>query len=336
MRHKIPVRMNGFGRFGLHLLFFYLKRLDKSNFEITHIYDEALEIEEMLSIILTDKKTAISELFDVSILPSSTESGQEVCFKSRIEENVTSIITFVSEDIEKVKVPSDQVWFECSGKKTRKQDYEFIPHSLVIVSATSYSADQTLIVGLNEETFDETSRFVSYGSCTVNAFTPLANQINREYHVTESDVDIIHNTPKYKLAGNGDDMRKSSCTLSIMGPSLLPFLSQNNFRVDYTLVPFTGVSIFKFRFKLAKQARLNDVYHAISEIKNDSGEPIYEIWDNDFGADIASLNQHSAIFVKNYCELKGNNLYLSGYFDNENSVTRFFDVAKFIVERIKQ
>jgi glyceraldehyde 3-phosphate dehydrogenase len=47
--------LNGFGRFGLHLLRYYLERLDKSNFKITHINDEKLQVEEMFKIIVNDK-----------------------------------------------------------------------------------------------------------------------------------------------------------------------------------------------------------------------------------------------------------------------------------------
>ena len=46
--------INGFGRFGLHLLKYYLDRKNKSSFEIKYINDDNLKIDKVLDIIKND------------------------------------------------------------------------------------------------------------------------------------------------------------------------------------------------------------------------------------------------------------------------------------------
>ena len=47
--------VSGFGRFGLHLLKYLLDRLNQSNFSISYINDEVIDIKQALEIIVTDK-----------------------------------------------------------------------------------------------------------------------------------------------------------------------------------------------------------------------------------------------------------------------------------------
>ena len=118
-----------------------------------------------------------------------------------------------------------------------------------MISATSYDCDQTLIYGFNHEKYRKSSRIISYGSCTVDAYIPLADWINKNFRVSSSDLNIVHNTPDYKIMEYGkDSIAVHSCSLEKIGPKLLYFLNKNNFHINYTLIPFSGVSIIDFRF----------------------------------------------------------------------------------------
>lgn len=46
--------INGFGRFGLHLLKYWLDRADSAHFTISYINDEVLSIQDAFNIITTD------------------------------------------------------------------------------------------------------------------------------------------------------------------------------------------------------------------------------------------------------------------------------------------
>ena len=47
--------INGFGRFGLHLLKYWLDRSDLSSFNILYINDDYLDINKVYDLILNDK-----------------------------------------------------------------------------------------------------------------------------------------------------------------------------------------------------------------------------------------------------------------------------------------
>ena len=48
---KINTGINGFGRFGLHLLKYWLDRANESDFEINYINDDFLTIDQAIDII---------------------------------------------------------------------------------------------------------------------------------------------------------------------------------------------------------------------------------------------------------------------------------------------
>ena len=99
--------MNGFGRFGLHLLNYYLENMDESNFELKYINDSVLNIHQALDIIVYDPYVQIYNNFNI-----------------KIEEDY-----LVFNDIHKIKytnkpakeIPwlgSPDIFFECSGQYT--------------------------------------------------------------------------------------------------------------------------------------------------------------------------------------------------------------------------
>ena len=152
---------------------------------------------------------------------------------------------------------------------------------------------------------------ISYGSCTVNAYVPLANYLHTKYGVEDSDVNVIHNIQKYRLEENNTLIRKF-CTLEKSASNLLSFVNNENFVVNYTVIPYSGVSMIDFRFRLK-----NKVIYRLSEI--------------DIGPEVYNCTTYSTVFVKENVKIVNDSVYLSGYFDNENSVNRYFDLAQYIV-----
>ena len=59
--------MNGFGRFGLHLLNYYLESNNENNFELAYINDDILDINQALDIIVHDQYVKIYNNFSVKI-----------------------------------------------------------------------------------------------------------------------------------------------------------------------------------------------------------------------------------------------------------------------------
>lgn len=318
------VGINGFGRFGLHLLRYWLINYKDARFSIDFINDEGLDLDKLKDIIKTDPLFAPLGF-------NFTESFIIVTFKNGNEHK----IAYTNQPVNNVEwLGKPSLFFECSGKysEDKKQLNNFIKGNThtVLVSATSSVCDQTLIYSYNHREYKSSSKLISYGSCTVNAYVPLASFLNEIYGIIESDVNVIHSVPPYKLADYIEPVR-TTCTLEKSGPNLLKFLNTDNFKVIYTLVPYGGVSIMDYRFKLK---RAGQYYELAAFLDSLSGEgKIYGTTETDSGATDHKFSDRSAIFVKSSTKMVGDNLYLHAYFDNENSVNRYFDLANYIAEK---
>ena len=168
---KTVCGLNGFGRFGIHLLKFWLENITKSEFEIKFINDDILDQQSILKIIQDDKKTNFSN-YEVSL------KNKILLIKNKKNKDTHEIMctNSNSEEIEWIGKP--KIFFEASGKNTLKSNcLKFLKNSTshVIISATSPDADQTLIYSYNHGQFEANKKVISYGSCTVNAYVPLAS-----------------------------------------------------------------------------------------------------------------------------------------------------------------
>lgn len=328
----ITTGLNGFGRIGLHLLKYWLDRAENANFEISFINDEVLTYKQAYDIIQNDKYVQFDqyqviespeEIFIIKApsgkeyrIPYSTKPKDQIPWKGKID-----------------------IVLECSGRyaaKEKSKDYLEGKTKVVAVSATSWDADKTLIFGYNHEEFDpKRHQVISYGSCTVNAYVVLADYINKKYGVTDSDFSCIHNLPEYQLK-NFNTLNRRFSTVQRSAAQLLPFLDEDkNFTVKYTIVPFAGVSMVDFRFRvknpISKEGLFEDLEKATQqgELKG-----LYGIVEADHGPEEHNLTPYSAVIVKDTTRVLGDTYHIHGYMDNENSVNRYFDTVNHIASKL--
>lgn len=318
------VVINGFGRFGLHLMRYFLENMETSNFTIVHVNDERLSVPEMIELMFHDPDVHFPLQEELTAVDVHEKRGTV-----SVGETTIGLTNMPFAELEL----KDRLVAECSGLRTDVLAYESGYANKTLISATSDNADQTLIMGFNENLVDVRSQFISYGSCTVNAFVPLAQRINEVLRVTSADVNVIHNVPRYRLDLEPRIFERRECTLSRMGPKLLGFLDESNFNVNYTLIPYPGVSRIDFRFQCVAAPDFGDILDAITAARTSEGTPLYAIWDQDHGPLAAKLNPASAIILLPQSVVRGKDVFLSAYFDNENSATRFFDAMNFLVAR---
>ena len=311
--------MNGFGRFGLHMSNYYLDNHKSRTFDLIAINDEKLTISEMVNAIKNDRFVRITDLFSLRQEDHSVYFSHQQ-FEFKIEFYNLPIQNFV-------KLGKFQL-LECSGRYTDVAKFPNAPKlERIYISATSLSADRTVIVGLDRLPILNKEKFISYGSCTVNAFVPLANSLNLHFGVKNADVNVIHNLPEYQLKNSPEIFERRGCTLAFMGPKLLNFLNSNNFNVNYTIVPMSGVSRIDFRFELESKFEISDVIKVISMIKNYAGDYLYNTLEFDLGPNSALMSKYSAEIILEQSRKVDKHLYLSAYFDTENSVNRFYDLV---------
>jgi glyceraldehyde 3-phosphate dehydrogenase len=319
---KISAYLNGFGRFGLHLLSYYLERNRESSFTLKCINDEVLTVEQIIKIIHNDRYIRILDNWKL-LAKSNTIILKQGEKSIELEISNLPLSHYISN--------KKGILLECSGNYTNTSNF---PNSdslkRVYISATSLNADRTLIVGVNELDYLKTDKFISYGSCTVNAFIPVASTLHKNFKVVNSDVNVIHNIPEYRLREVPNIFERRDCTLSFMAPNLLNFITPENFKVNYTVVPITGVSRMDFRFNLQKSFNFNSILKCLESIKANAGHALYKIHETDPGQYAPLLSNYSAEFVLEQCSIAGKNLYLSAYFDTENSVNRYYDLIQSI------
>lgn len=320
----ITAGINGFGRFGLHLLKYWLDRSAEAAYAVQYINDDYLSLKSALDIIHADRYVEIPKLYKISV------NGDQVTFTSA--DGIKNSLVYTHAP--KAKIPwlgKPDVFLECSGKNTIARDCRtFLTRktSKIVISATSWDADQTVVYGFNHAKIDPASRILSYGSCTVNGYVPLAAFLNKKFGVADSDVNVIHNIQEYRLKDpKNHTLLRKFCTLEKSGAKLLPFLNEKNFIVNYTVIPYAGVSAMDFRFRLKRHKSLEDILKTLEEaIVEGELRHLYGMDETDRGPEVHKCTPHSAVFVRDKARLLGNNFYLPSYFDNENSANRYHDL----------
>jgi glyceraldehyde 3-phosphate dehydrogenase len=337
INEKVSAGVNGFGRVGLHLLKFWLDHPDDAQFDITHVNDPVLTLDDALRIINSDRKLNFSSNYKVTATDGRLQISEPL---GTVREIPFTTSAGKPADIPWVGQP--RLFVECTGKHAEfpspLREVLQGDTSHAIISATSYRSDGTLVVGFNHDTFDpERHRVVSYGSCTVNAYVPLAQWFHNAYGVEDSDVHVAHNTQPYKLAdAKNRKLFRKACTLEKSGPELLDFLHPESFLVDYAVGPFTNVSGITFRFCVESEVDREQVIADLeTAMKTGSLQGLYTMDDVFRGDSNAyACTPFSSVFTRDGIAVRGKNVYLQGYFDNENSVNRLFDLTNHIASKI--
>lgn len=317
--------VNGFGRFGLHFLKYYLLNYKNSKFKIKYINDENLKTANIFNIIKYDKYLNFSK-FKVK--------KKKNCLFFNLNKKIIKII-ISNKKLNKLSWNNEiDLLLECSGKYTQKKKLHFlnakknIKH--IIISATSWDCDQTLIYGLNHNKFNKKKKHLSYGSCTVNAFSVFGDYINKTYGIKDSDVNVVHNVPEYKIT-KFSIIKKKFCTLESMAPKLIHGITKSNFSVNYTLVPYSGVSMIDFRFKVKKKiTKKNFIKKLKDSISRGNLKYLYGYTQKDKDPNNFKESKNNCDFILEKTKIINDNLYLCAYFDNENSVNRYYDLTNYI------
>ena len=317
--------INGFGRFGLHLLKYWLDRSNQSNFTIEYINDDFLSIDQAYNILTNDKYVKFNK-YKIKI------SGNTLVILQ--PNGVTHEIQYTTSDSHSIPwMGKPEIFLECSGKNTEYKNSEvFLKDNteLVLISATSWDPDMTAVYGFNHEDIKSDMKIISYGSCTVNAYVPFANWIEKKYGIEDSDVNVIHNIQEYRLEEN-NTLNRKFCTLEKSAKLLMPTINDENFIVNYTVIPYTGVSTIDFRFRLkSKTARDKFISDLEDSINNGDLQNLYGMDEKDIGPEVHNCSRFSTVFIKEGIKELNGNIYLQGYFDNENSVNRYYDLTNFI------
>ena len=90
-----------------------------------------------------------------------------------------------------------------------------------------------------------------------------------------------------------------------------------------------------FRFNLIEECSIKSIKKDfIKQFYGGMLDKLYTIDEFDNGPEVHNCTTSSSVFIENGISKIGKNLYLQAYFDNENSVNRYYDVVNMISNKI--
>lgn len=327
--------LNGFGRFGLTLLWWWF-RDSNAPYSIAFINDETLNAQKIYEIITTDlvvtgfRKHSVFLQGNRLLLQTTTGKQQEILVPTGEPECAGWI-------------GQPDLFFECSGKRQNAsmcRPFLVGNTSTVIISAIVPDADGTFLAGFNEKEFrPNVHRVISSGSCTVHPGVILSHFMHKNFGVESCTVNIIHSVSQWRLdAKIFNTLRRRPCSLETVAPKFLDFLSSSNLKVNYTLIPWGGVSILDFAFRVKKQTDQETVINATKAEIGAGGalENLIGLVPTDSGPEVHLGSTFSASIVESHIDVRGDTVHLFCYFYNEGSSIRLHELSCHVANEFRK
>jgi len=337
---KIKVGINGFGRIGRNVLRI-VEELPKDSFEIVAINARA-EAETLAHLFKYDSCYGI--------------------FKGDVEVKDEETIAINNNDIKILRYgdPSQIPWkelgvdlvIESTGKFVKREDC--MKHieagaKKVIISAPGKNEDKTIVMGVNENEYDENiHNIISNASCTTNCLAPFAKVLDQEFGIEEGLMTTIHayTNDQRILDKTHKDLRRARAAGESMIPTttgaakavakVLPQLNGklNGFAVR---VPTPTVSLVDLVCVLKKDATVEEINAAFKKASQNemngilgySEEPLVSI---DYRGDARS----SIIDGLSTMAMGSRMFKVVSWYDNEwGYSSRTVDLVDFIATKMK-
>jgi glyceraldehyde-3-phosphate dehydrogenase type I len=202
--------------------------------------------------------------------------------------------------------------------------------SKVIVTAPTRYDDATIVLGVNEDTYDpECHHVISAASCTTNCLAPVLAVLHENFGVTSGLVTTIHSFTRDQelLDGANSDLRRARAATLNMCPTktgaakaidrVLPALAGRLVGLAVR-VPLPDVSLVDLNVLLEKPVsveQVNDLFRSeargpLSKVLDATDEPLVS---SDFQG-----NEHSAIVdLQSTRRADGGMLKVLAWYDNE-------------------
>ncbi len=332
----IKVGINGFGRIGRNIL-------------RAALGDPAIQFVAVNDI--TDPKTLAHLLKYDSLLGNLTH---EVTYTD------TSIaVDGKSFRVFKVKDPAELDWasvgaeivVESTGLFTRGPDAKKHvrgPVKKVIISAPATDPDHTIVLGVNEKTYDPSKHHVvSNASCTTNCLAPVAKVLQDSFSIVVGTMTTIHsytNDQRLLDLPHKDLRRARAAALSMIPTStgaakaLHLVIPELKGKLDgYAMrVPTPNVSVVDLTVITEKPASVESVNAAMRRAAEGPMKSILEYTEEELVSADFKGNSHSSIVDAGYTRVVGGNcVKVLAWYDNEWGYScRCRDLIKFMAARL--
>ena len=221
----------------------------------------------------------------------------------------------------------------------------------VIISAPAKGPDTTIVLGVNEDEFDNKKHnIISMASCTTNCLAPVVKVINDRFGIEKGYMTTTHaftNDQRLLDLPHKDLRRARAATMSIIPTttgaakaigSIIPELEG---KIDGMAlrVPVSSGSITDMVFTLKKEVTREEVNNALKQASEDNLKGVLEYTDEPIvSADIVG-NPHSSIVDGLSTMVLGNKnnvVKILSWYDNEwGFACRLVGLIKFIAKQDK-
>ncbi|MFA5927731.1 MAG: type I glyceraldehyde-3-phosphate dehydrogenase [Candidatus Margulisiibacteriota bacterium] len=217
----------------------------------------------------------------------------------------------------------------------------------VIISAPAKNEDLTIVLGVNEDKYDNSKHHVlSNASCTTNCLAPVAKVINDSFGIVKGLMTTVHsytNDQKILDFPHKDLRRARAAALSIIptttgaAKAVALVIPELKGKIDgfAMRVPTPDVSVVDVVFELKKETTKEEVNAALKKAADTTMKGILEYVDEplvsiDFVGSSYSSSVDAALTMVN-----GNMAKVVSWYDNEMGYsTRTVDLAVFISKKL--
>jgi len=333
----VKVGINGFGRIGRLSLRTLLKHY-KGEFDVVAIND------------LTDTKTnAHLFKYDTTYGPYAGTVEQD---GSSITVDGDKLQVFAETDPAKIPWGSlgCDIVLECTGRFTdanaAKAHLE-AGAKKVIISAPAKNEDVTIVLGVNEGTYDpEKHHIISNASCTTNGLAPVAKVLHEKFGIDKGILTTVHAyTNSQKTVDTAaKDLRDARAAAENIVPSstgaakavglVIPEL-KGKFTGMAFRVPTRTVSVVDFTAVLNREVTAEEINAAMKEYASGPMKGILQYSDEELVSSDIIGNAYSSIFSSVDTIGMGNLVKVVAWYDNEWGYScRIADLVSFVGKRI--
>ncbi len=330
---SFKIGINGFGRIGRN---FFRASYQDPDIDIVAVND------------ITDSKTLAHLLkYDsvLGILEANIQSSEDAIIVN------DKTIKVLSE-----KDPGNLPWkdlgistvIESTGLFRKRQDA--IKHieqggaEKVIISAPATEPDITLVLGVNEETYDpEKHHIISNASCTTNCLAPVAKVLHQEFGIEKAFMTTIHayTSDQRLLDAPHKDLRRARAAAVSQIPTttgaakavgiVIPELEG---KIDGIAirVPTCNVSVVDLVALLKKNVSADEVNESFKKASEGKMKGILDYTDEPLVSVDFMANPNSAIVDGLFTRITDDNLVkVLAWYDNEWGYScRMIDLVKYI------
>ena len=219
----------------------------------------------------------------------------------------------------------------------------------VIVSAPASGADNTIVVGVNDDTFDPaTQKVISNASCTTNCFVPMIKVLDDNFGVQQGLMTTVHayTGDQNLVDGPHKDLRRARASAVNIVPASTGaaratglVLQSMQGKLDGTAlrVPIPDGSITDFVGILEKEATVDEINAAFKAAATDGPLSKVLVYTDEpiVSSDIVGSSA-SCTFDSKLTMSQGNLIKVLGWYDNEWGYSnRLVDLVQIVANAAK-